>query len=96
VCLTPPPKGSEVPDQKPCQYVNDCAPGSSCFGPAGVSPLQWTSTDFLCRPLCSGPTSGDDAGTADDGGAGCSCIAFKGTGLDFSQIPSKPYGQCEL
>lgn len=102
VCLTA--AEEPVADQKACVYVNDCARGSSCFGPVGLSPAEWGQSDFVCRPVCGGPGgadagAGDDAGTDDAGaapGSACTCEPYTSSSLDFSEIPSAPYGQCEL
>jgi hypothetical protein len=96
VCL---PLGEpEIPDHEPCIYVNDCAAGSSCLGPADAALSAWGEEEFLCRPLCSGPNdhTAVDAGLDDAGSAaGCTCTAYSSKFLDFSEVPKPPYGQCQ-
>jgi hypothetical protein len=95
-----------VADGALCQFVNDCSPGSSCWGPALSPPARWTDSDLICRRSCrvSGPAATDqDAGDEDAGvivrnpsgcGAGSSCASFAGSGLGLSSV-SVPLGQCE-
>lgn len=99
----------EVPvtDGAACQFLNDCQPGSSCWGPARVPPTRWAAEDLQCRRSCNAGADGSDAGidvaTVDeDGGVsgrggcrgGSECIAFEGSGLELSTV-SASLGQCE-
>jgi hypothetical protein len=88
-----------------CQYLNDCEPGSSCWGPARVPPSRWTAAEFLCRRSCILGEDGADAGELIDGddggvsaggscGSGSECVAFDDSGLDLSTV-NADLGQCE-
>ncbi len=106
VCAAPNPM--PVADGDACMYVNDCNPGSSCFGPTRLPPSRWMQTDLICRRSCetsAGGVDGSDAGVAgdDDGGAvpgagmcggGQSCVGFAGSGLELGGLVA-PLGQCE-
>jgi hypothetical protein len=93
---------ASVPDGQPCQYLNDCNRGSSCWGPTRLRPEQWTDT--ICRRSCDVAISGgeaSDAGVDDDGGIagnGChiteSCIPVSESKLDVSGVVPAP-GLCE-
>jgi hypothetical protein len=98
----------EVPvtDGAACQFLNDCQPGSSCWGPARVPATRWAAEDLQCRRSCSAGDEGVDAGIdvadGEDGGVsgsggcrgGTECVAFEGSGLDLSTV-SASLGQCE-
>ena len=94
----------EIPiaDGAACQFLNDCSPGSSCWGPARVPAARWVAADLQCRRSCNVGDEGADAGTDvvvdEDGGVSggaCSqCVAFDGAGLDLSAV-SASLGQCE-
>ena len=88
-------------DGEMCRPFYTCKPGSQCMGPVHVAPLRWQAADFRCRPVCSVDGADADAGADADGGvrgsckAGASCVAYSESGLNLSNIPKPPYGQCE-
>jgi hypothetical protein len=104
VCL--PVSDMPVADGAACQYLNDCNPGSSCWGPARLPPSRWMDSDLVCHRSCDTTSSGSLASDAGDdgdggpghGGGGCrgrtSCTSFSGSGLSVSSV-SVPVGQCE-
>jgi hypothetical protein len=90
-------------DGSACQFLNDCNPGSSCWGPTLVPQSRLTASDFLCRRSCRATGSGsgqdggdDDAGTGSSGGCGrgTSCVSFSGSGLNLPSVAAS-LGQCE-
>jgi hypothetical protein len=94
-----------VADGAACQFLNDCSPGSSCWGPTRVPAERWVAADLRCRRSCNVGDEGTDAGSdpvvVDDGedggvaGSACSqCVAFDGASLDLSAV-SPSLGQCE-
>jgi len=89
-----------IADGELCMYVNDCTPGSSCFGPTRTPQSRWQQSDLICRRSCSASSSGSDAGDEDGGTGGgtCSrrqsCVSCEGSGLTFSS-GSSSIGQCE-
>ena len=101
VCLAQSPM--PLADGEPCQFLDDCQPGSSCFAPARLPPARWTAEDLICRRSCivgaeadagAEPVDEDDAGVAAGTcGGGLSCVGF-GSGLDLSAV-SSALGQCE-
>jgi hypothetical protein len=103
VCL---PVATElVEDGQPCDFLNSCRPGSSCFPPARLAPEQWQDTDWLCRRHCSaGQDTSSDAGTDDaDGGppasgsaacGGGECLDLLSAGLDTTTIAAGA-AQCQ-
>jgi len=98
-----------VPDGELCQFINDCNPGSLCWGPVRVPPARWEEAEILCRPTCL-PTDGDGDGGVDDGGMdpmepvdagglsscplGQTCVPFGESGLELGTIDAN-FGQCE-
>lgn len=93
-----------VPDGELCQFINDCDPGSLCWGPVRVPPARWDSAeDVRCRPTCV-PSGDDSDGGADDAGVdpddpsacplGQTCIPFGESGLELGTIKAN-FGQCE-
>lgn len=101
VCL--PTVEEPLADGTACQFLNDCMPGSSCWGPARFPPGRWTEADLRCRRSCALAGVAGDAGTDDDGGvsadpmsscgSGQVCRDFSEAGLDTSTLPG--IGQCE-
>lgn len=92
-------------DFEPCEYINECAPGSHCWGPVRIPPAEWTGDQRRCRPACVPGAGGDeDAGTGDEdagvgpdnGGcpAGTACRAFSESELSLGAA-SGSLGQCE-
>jgi hypothetical protein len=94
-------------DGEPCQFLNDCRAGSSCFAPSRLPPARWTADDLICRRSClagadSDAGAGDPVDPAEDDagvpagecGAGLACVEFAGSGLDLSSVNSA-LGQCE-
>jgi hypothetical protein len=91
-------------DGEACMFLNDCSPGSSCWGPTRVPPSRWET--LACRRSCltdavpdaDAGLSDEDAGTVTTGAPGCragqECVGFQGSGLDLSGV-SPALGQCE-
>lgn len=108
VCLDAP--TDPIADGEACGFLNECAPGSSCFGPSDRPPTTWLNADYVCRTSCGGAlvadagsdldggADEDDGGTTSPGpsgcGAGLSCNPLSGAGLDLSAVPIE-IGQCE-
>jgi len=78
---------SPLADGMLCQFVNDCAPGSVCWGPAIEPASQWAAPNILCRRACT-------PGLVDDCPPGTACIAVSDSGADVSSI-DVAVGQCE-
>jgi hypothetical protein len=99
VCL--PVAEEPVDDGEPCQFLNDCRPGSSCWAPVRVPPQVWEMDQLICRRSCDLGLA-DDAGEPEDADAGalgtCSgdntCESFAESELDISSI-GVSFGQCE-
>lgn len=98
---------SEMPvaDGLPCQFVNDCNPGSTCWSPAREPPALWDqNTEIICHRACRADAEGspveEDAGTDDDAGVGGGCRSsqicqsFSEAGLELGDLPDD-LGQCE-
>lgn len=93
-----------VPDGDPCQFINDCAPGSLCWGPVRVPPGRWQPDEIRCRRACRPGADemdggADDSGMADAGPTGqCdlgqTCVPFGESGLELGTIAAS-FGQCE-
>ncbi|MGD8859960.1 MAG: hypothetical protein PVI30_08100 [Myxococcales bacterium] len=104
VCLPEPEE--PVADGEPCEFLNDCEPGSSCWAPVRKPPSRWEAGDVICRRSCDPGVeddAGQDEGTAGDedagvSGGGCpgtlACEDFAESGLDISTV-SVGFGQCE-
>jgi hypothetical protein len=82
-----------------CRALNECQPGSSCWGPTRLPPASWES--LQCRRSCTvgeedsadaGADEGEDGGIS--GGSCGECVGFDESGLDVSVV-SATLGQCE-
>lgn len=90
-----------VADGDLCQYINDCAAGSLCWGPVRVPPGRWQDDEIRCRKTCV-PGGADADGGDDDAGAGAddtcdlgqTCVPFGESGLELGTIGAS-FGQCE-
>lgn len=97
ICL--PLAEAPLSDGEPCEFVNDCNAGSSCWGPSGTPRDEWGDDALRCRRGCGLGTADGDAGAEAASGEGrcpegLSCEDLGPTGLDFSAI-SVDFGQCE-
>lgn len=101
ICLPLPP--DPLADGEVCGAVNDCQPGSSCWGPPGLPPDQWDQADYRCRRACGSPRPArdDDGGAGDVGGDpvgacpdGSTCAELTPSGVHADQI-SVDFGLCE-
>jgi hypothetical protein len=68
---TMPAEGEPCLDTDGVRYINACGPGLQCWGPAHLSPAEWSERDLVCRRSCNVDLAGDgdnDAGadTSDD------------------------------
>lgn len=101
VCL--PTVEDPLADGASCGYLNDCRPGSSCWGSSRLPPDLWT--ELTCQRSCTVGLRGgdDDAGVLEDDdagvpsgscGGGRSCEPLSESGLDLRHAGTS-LGQCE-
>jgi hypothetical protein len=102
VCLPEPEE--PIADGEACEFLNDCEPGASCWGPVRTPPMRWVQSDLICRRSCD-PGVADDAGQDEgdeDAGVGVggecpgslACEDFATSGLDIDTV-GVDFGQCE-